>query len=93
VGLAPQCMGDLIVPPGPRFQITKHLNFADLAQRATFFRGCSEFDAKLKVEMAPQRVGDLIIPLGPQFQITKHLNLAILAEGANSFVGVLNLRL
>jgi hypothetical protein len=64
VELDPQHMGDLIVPPGPRFQITKHLNLADLAQRAISFCGCFEFEV-LKVELDPQRVGDLMVPLGP----------------------------
>jgi hypothetical protein len=31
-------MEDLRIPPGPGFQITKHLNLADLAQGAIFFR-------------------------------------------------------
>jgi hypothetical protein len=73
VELDPQRMGDLIIPLGPQFQITKHLNLAFLAKGAKFFCGCFEFEV-LKVELIPQHVGDLIIPLGPQFQITKHLN-------------------
>jgi hypothetical protein len=32
VELDPQSMEDLIVPLGPRFQITKHLYLADLVQ-------------------------------------------------------------
>jgi hypothetical protein len=86
VDLAPQRVEDLIVPLGPQFQITKHLNLVVLAQGANFFHGCFEFEA-LKVEMALQCVGDLIVPPGPQFQITKHLYLAILGEGAKSFCG------
>jgi hypothetical protein len=69
VGLAPKCMGDLLIPPGPQFQITQHLKLADLAQRVKFFCGCFEFEA-LKVDLAPQRMEDLLISLGPQFQIT-----------------------
>jgi hypothetical protein len=80
-------MGDLIVPPGTRFQITKHLNLEYLAQRTTFFCRCFEFEA-LKVEMALQCMGtDPIVPPGPRFQITKYLYLAILAKGANFFCG------
>jgi hypothetical protein len=86
VELDPKSVGDLITPPGPRFQITKHLNLANLAQRAKLFRGCFEFDV-LKVELALQRVGDLIVPSGPQFQINNHLNLAILAKSINFFCG------
>jgi hypothetical protein len=73
--------GGLIIPLGPQFQITKHLNLAVLAQGAKFFCGCFEFEA-LKVELEPQRVGDLIIPPGPHFKITKYLNLADLAQRA-----------
>jgi hypothetical protein len=51
VELAPQRMGDLIIPLGPQFQITKHLNLAVLARGDKFFRGCFELEA-LKVEMA-----------------------------------------
>jgi hypothetical protein len=87
----PQCVGDLTVPPGPRFQITKHLNLAILAKGAKMFCGCFEFEV-LKVELDPKHVDDLFIPSGPQFKITKHLNLAVLAQGANFFVGVLNFR-
>jgi hypothetical protein len=86
VELDPQRVGDLLIPPRPRFEITKHLNLADLAQRAKFFCGCFEFEA-LKVDIAPQRVGDLRILLGARFQIIKHLNLAVLAEGAKLFCG------
>jgi hypothetical protein len=39
VELDPQHVGELRVPPGPRFQITKHLNLAVLAQGANFFVG------------------------------------------------------
>jgi hypothetical protein len=39
VKLDPQRAGDLIIPPGPQFQITKHLNLDVLAQRAKFFVG------------------------------------------------------
>jgi hypothetical protein len=84
--LDPQSVGDLIIPPGPQFQITKHLNFVILTQGANTFCRCFEFEA-LKVEMDPQRMGNLLIPLGPQFQITKHLNLAILVHGAKMFFG------
>jgi hypothetical protein len=77
VDLAPQCMGDLLFPLGPQFQITKHLRLVVLLQRAKFFCGCFEFEA-LKVELDPKSVGDLIIPPGPQFQVTKHLNLVFL---------------
>jgi hypothetical protein len=65
VGLAPQCMGDLLIPLMPWVQITKHLKLAVLLQRAKFFCGYFEFEA-LKVGLAPQRVGDLLIPLVPQ---------------------------
>jgi hypothetical protein len=71
-GIGLQHVGDLIVPPGPQFQITKHLILVVSFQRAKFFGGCFKFEV-LKVELAPQRMGELIIPLGPQFQITKHL--------------------
>jgi hypothetical protein len=81
-----------MIPPGPQFQITKHLNLAVLAQGAKFFWRCFEFEA-LKVELASQRTGGFIIPLGPRLQITKHLNLALLAQGAKFFVGVWNWRL
>jgi hypothetical protein len=67
--LAPHCVGDLLIPLGPQFQITKHLNLVLLFKRAKFFLGCFEFEV-LKVELDPKIVGDLIIPLGPQFQIT-----------------------
>jgi hypothetical protein len=67
VELDPESVGDLIIPPGPQFQITKHLNLADLAQRTKLFGGCFEFKV-LKVELAPQCAGDLIIPLGPDFK-------------------------
>jgi hypothetical protein len=79
-------MGELIIPSGPQFQITKHLYLAVLAKVIKLFCGCFEFEV-LKVELAPQCVGDLIIPLGPQFQITKHLNLAVLAQGAKFLNG------
>jgi hypothetical protein len=62
--LDPQRAGDLIIPPWPQFQITKHLNLDVLAQRAKKFHGCFEFEA-WKVELDPQRVGDLIVPPGP----------------------------
>jgi hypothetical protein len=52
VELDTQRVGDLIIPPGPQFQITKRLNLTNLAQRANFFVGCFEFEA-LKVELAP----------------------------------------
>jgi hypothetical protein len=35
--LDPQHVGDLIIPLGPRFQITKHLNIADLVQGDKLF--------------------------------------------------------
>jgi hypothetical protein len=73
VELDPEYVGDLITLLGPPFQITEHLNLADLAQGAKFFCGCFEFEV-LKVEFVPQHVEVLIIPPGPQFQITKHLN-------------------
>jgi hypothetical protein len=73
VELDPQRAGDLIVPLGPQFQITKHLYLAVLAQGAKMFCGCFEFEV-LKVELDLQRVGDLIIPPRPRFQITKHQN-------------------
>jgi hypothetical protein len=44
VELDPKSMGDLIIPPGPQFQITKHLNLVLLFQVAKFFRGCFEFE-------------------------------------------------
>jgi hypothetical protein len=53
-----------MIPPGPQFQITKHLNLVVLFQIAKFFRGCFEFEI-LKVELDPQCMGDLIIPQGP----------------------------
>jgi hypothetical protein len=84
VELDPQCVGDLIIPLGLQFQITRNLNLAIFVQGAKFFRGCFELEA-LKVEMAPQRVGDLIVPSRPRFQITKYLYLAILAKGAKLF--------
>jgi hypothetical protein len=62
VGLAPQCIGDLLIPPGPQFQITKHLKLADLAQRAKKICRCFEFEA-LKVGLALQRIGDYFITL------------------------------
>jgi hypothetical protein len=37
--LDPQRAGELIIPPGPQFRITKHLNLAVLAQGANFFVG------------------------------------------------------
>jgi hypothetical protein len=43
---------DLIMPPGPRFQVTKHLNLAVLAQGAKLFCGSFEFEV-LKVELVP----------------------------------------
>jgi hypothetical protein len=86
VELAPQLVGDLIIPLGPQFQITKHLNLAFLAKGAKFFGGCFEF-VVLKVELAPQCIGELIIPLGPQFQITKHLYLVVLARVVKFFCG------
>jgi hypothetical protein len=76
VELDPQCVGDLIIQPGPRFQITKHLNLANFALGAKLFCGSFEFEL-LKVELILQRVGDPRILLGPRFKITKHLNLAI----------------
>jgi hypothetical protein len=84
VELDSQCAGNLIIPPGPQFQITKHLNLDLLAQGANFFHGCLEFEA-LKVELEPQRVGDLRIPPRPQFQTNKHLNLVDLAQRAKKF--------
>jgi hypothetical protein len=56
VELDPHHVGDLIILPGPRFQITKHLNLVVLFQKAKFFHGCFEFDV-LKVELDPQCVG------------------------------------
>jgi hypothetical protein len=79
-------VGDIIIPLGPQYQITKHLNLAVLAKGAKKICRCFEFEA-LKVELDPQCVGDLIIPWGPQFQITKHLNLSILAEGTKTICG------
>jgi hypothetical protein len=70
-------MGDLIIPPRPRFQITKHLILTTLTQGANIFGGCFEFYA-LKVELDFLCMGALIIPSRPRFQITKHLNLDIL---------------
>jgi hypothetical protein len=67
VELDPQHVGGLIVPSGPQFQFTKHLNLAILAQGAKFVSGCFEFEV-LKVELDPQRVGELIVPLGPNFK-------------------------
>jgi hypothetical protein len=51
VELDPKCVGDLMIPPERRFQITKHVNLVDLVEGAKFFRGCFEFDA-LKVDLA-----------------------------------------
>jgi hypothetical protein len=79
-------MRDLRILPGPRFQITKHLNLAILAHGTKFSCGCFEFLA-LKVELDPQRMGDLIIPPRPRFQITKHLILTTLTQGTNIFGG------
>jgi hypothetical protein len=56
VELALQHVGDLIVPLGPRFQITKHLYLAALAKGAKLFCGSFEFEV-LKVELVPQRMG------------------------------------
>jgi hypothetical protein len=84
VELDPQCVGDLIIPLGPRYQITKHLNLAVLAKAITFFGGCFGFKV-LTVELNPQCMGDLKIPLGSQFQITKHLNLVLLFQRATFF--------
>jgi hypothetical protein len=39
VELDPKSMGDLIIPPRPQFQITKHLNLVVLFQKAKFFVG------------------------------------------------------
>jgi hypothetical protein len=64
-----QRVGDLTIPLGPRFQITKHLNLAVLVEGAKMFCGCFEFEV-LKVELDSQCVEDLIIPLGPQFQFS-----------------------
>jgi hypothetical protein len=77
-------MRDLRIPPGPRFQITKYLNLAILAQGTICSCGYFDFLA-LKVELDPQRMGDLIIPPRPRFQITKHLILTTLTQGANIF--------
>jgi hypothetical protein len=52
VELDPQRMGDLIVPPGPQFQITKHLYLAILAKGAKLFCVSFEFEV-LKVELVP----------------------------------------
>jgi hypothetical protein len=41
---------------GARFQITKHLNLADLVEGAKFFCGCFELEAS-KVELAPNAWG------------------------------------
>jgi hypothetical protein len=49
-------VGDLIVPPGPLFQITKYLNLAGSAQRAKKFRVCFEFEV-LKVDLDPNARG------------------------------------
>jgi hypothetical protein len=43
VELDPQRVDDLIIPLGPQFQITKHLNLAFLAQGAKFFVGVLNF--------------------------------------------------
>jgi hypothetical protein len=64
VELDPKSVGNLIIPPGPQFQITKHLNLVVLFQRAKFFHRCFEFEV-LKVELDPKCIGDLIIPPGP----------------------------
>jgi hypothetical protein len=77
VELDPQRMGDLIIPPRPWFQFTKHLILTTLTQGANIFGRCFEFQA-LKVELDLRRMGELIIPPRPRFQITKHLNLDIL---------------
>jgi hypothetical protein len=42
-GIGPQRMGDLIILPRPRFQITKHLILTTLTQGANIFGGCFEF--------------------------------------------------
>jgi hypothetical protein len=52
VELDPQRVGDLIIPPGSRFQITKHLNLAFFALGAKMFCGRFEFEA-FKVELDP----------------------------------------
>jgi hypothetical protein len=51
-----QRVGDLIVPSGSRFQITKHLNLAYLAQRANFFCRCFEFEG-FEGEIGPPKHG------------------------------------
>jgi hypothetical protein len=57
VGLAPQRVGDLLIPLGSRVEITKHLKLVVLLQGTKILCGCFEFEA-LKVDLAPQRVGD-----------------------------------
>jgi hypothetical protein len=56
VELDPQRVGNLLIPLGPRFQITKYLNFANLAQKAKKICRCFEFEA-LKVEFYPPMSG------------------------------------
>ena len=65
--LDPQLMGDLIIPLGSRFQITKNLNLAPFVLGVKIFCRCFEFEA-LKLELDHQCVGDLIIPVGPNFK-------------------------
>jgi hypothetical protein len=50
--MAPQRMGDLIVPRGSRFQSIKHLYLAIWANGAKLFCEIFEFEV-LKVELVP----------------------------------------
>ena len=84
--LDPHRVGNLMVPLGTQFQITKHLNLEYSAQRAKLFCGCFDFEV-LKVELDPHRVGNLMVPPRLQFQITKHLNLEDFAQSAKFFCG------
>jgi hypothetical protein len=63
-------VGDLIIPPRPRFQITKHLNLAVFALGPKIFCGCFEFEA-LKVELDPQCMGDFIICSRHSYEVLK----------------------
>jgi hypothetical protein len=42
-GIGPHYVRDLRIPPGPRFQITKHLSLAILAQGTKCSCGCFEY--------------------------------------------------
>jgi hypothetical protein len=63
VELDPRHVGDLSIPSGPQFQITKHLNLAISDLEAQNCCGCFELEA-LKVELNPQGLGVFRIPPG-----------------------------